>query len=333
MLTRRRFMTIAASAAALPLFPLTAQAAAASTPVVWHGIAMGAKASILLAHPDRRAGQLLIDRCVAEIRRLEAILSLYRPDSALSRLNQSGELDGPPSELVEVLSAAISLATASNGAFDPTVQPLYELYARHFSRSNADPAGPSPDRIARAIERIDYRLVEITSNRIRLRQDDMAITLNGIAQGYITDRVATLIAAEGLENMLIDLGEQRADGMHPDGRPWRVGIADPQGRQDVLFTLELPDRTPGLPALATSGGYGTPFDVQGKHHHLFDPATGRSASHYASVSVAAPTALLADGLSTALYVAPVQEGARLIERYNPARAYAVDFEGAITRLG
>jgi len=334
MLTRRRFVTIAASAGALPFLPAARMLAAAEAPVAWHGVAMGAMASIILDHPDRRAGQRLLDRCVAEIERLETILSLYRSDSALRRLNQYGELEDPPPELVEVLSAAVSLAAESNGAFDPTVQPLYELYARHFSGPRADSGGPPPDHIANVLERIGYRFVEITSDRISLRHEGMSITLNGIAQGYITDRVADLIAAEGLENMLIDLGELRAAGMHPDGRPWRTGIADPQGGlENVLFTLEVPDRPSGLPALATSGGYGTRFDTEGKHHHLLDPVTGRSASHYVSVSVVAPTALLADGLSTALYVAPVEQGAGLIERYNPARAYMVDSEGTIAQLG
>ena len=141
MLSRRRFVSIAASAAALPIVSPHAMAGAPA-PVVWRGVAMGAMASMTLVHPDREAGKRLIERCLAEISRLEAIFSLYRPDSALVRLNAAGVLDHPPLELVEVLSFAASLARHSDGAFDVTVQPLFELYARHFAEPGADPAGP-----------------------------------------------------------------------------------------------------------------------------------------------------------------------------------------------
>ena len=334
MLSRRRFMTIAASVGAGTLLPLTRGRAAAGSLVIWRGMTMGAMASIMLVHPDRKAGERLLDRCVAEITRLEDILSLYRSNSALSRFNRDGMLDDPPPELTEVLSAAVDLARNSDGAFDPTVQPLYELYARHFSDPDADPDGPSPECLAGVMKHVDYRAIAIADDAIRLRRDGMAVTLNGIAQGYITDKIAMLLQADGLENMLIDLGEMRAVGRHPDGRPWRAGVADPANMQDVLFTLELPDRDPGLPALATSGGYGTPFDTQGRHHHLLDPGTGQSVSHYASVSVVAPNALIADGLSTALYVVPPRRAASLIRQYAPARAYVVDNgDEAIRRLG
>lgn len=327
MLSRRRFVSIAASAAALPMFP--AHAAGAPDPVVWRGVAMGAMASMTLVHPDRGAAGRLIDRCLAEIDRLEAIFSLYRPDSALVRLNAEGVLDHPPLELVEVLSFAGSLARHSDGAFDATVQPLFELYAGHFADPHAGPAGPPPARLAEALELVDHRNVEVASNAIVLRRPGMKLTLNGLAQGYVTDRVAALLASEGFENMLLDLGELRGRGRHPDGRPWQAGIADPASPGETLFTVDLVERV-GLPALATSGGYGMHFDPERRYHHLFDPATGRSGTHHASVSVAAPTALLADGLSTALAATPPERCAMLVDSYAPARAFLVGMDGGVT---
>jgi thiamine biosynthesis lipoprotein len=332
MLSRRRFVSIAASAAALPMFSPQA-AAATPAPVVWRGVAMGAMASMTLVHPDRGAARRLIERCLAEISRLEAIFSLYRPDSALVRLNADGVLDHPPLELVEILSFAAALARHSDGAFDATVQPLFELYARHFADPRADPGGPPPAQLAEALRLVDHRNVEVASDRIALRRAGMKMTLNGIAQGYVTDRVAALLRAEGLENMLLDLGELRGSGRHPQGRPWRAAIADPSDPRETLLTVDLQDQPRGLPALATSGGYGLHFDADRRHHHLFDPATGHSAIHHAAVSVAAPNALMADGLSTALAAVPPARCGAMLHAYVPARACLVGNDGRIAWLG
>ena len=292
---------------------------------------MGAMASMTLVHPDREAGKRLIERCLAEISRLESIFSLYRPDSALARLNANGVLDHPPLELVEVLSFAAALARHSDGAFDATVQPLFELYARHFANPHADAAGPPAARIADALHLVDHRNVEVASDCIVLRRPGMKLTLNGVAQGYVTDRVAALLAREGLENMLLDLGELRGRGRHPDSRPWRAAIADPATPGETLFTVDLRERS-DLPALATSGGYGMHFDPERRHHHLFDPATGHSVTHHASVSVAAPSALLADALSTTLAVTQLDRCAAIIKSYAPARAYLIGIDGKTTEL-
>jgi thiamine biosynthesis lipoprotein len=291
---------------------------------------MGAMASMTLVHPDRDAARRLIERCLDEIDRLEAIFSLYRPDSSLVRLNTQGVLDHPPLELVEVLSFAASLARHSGGAFDVTVQPLFELYARHFAEPGADPAGPRRVRIAEVLRLVDHRNIDVASDRIALGRPGMKLTLNGIAQGYVTDRVAALLAAAGLENVLLDLGEVRGAGERPDGRPWRAAIANPADPAETRLLIDLHER-PGFPALATSGGYGMVFDRERRHHHLFDPATGKSATHHASVTVAAPSALVADGLSTAIAALPPDRCGGLIDTFAPARAYLIHTDGRIVR--
>jgi thiamine biosynthesis lipoprotein len=123
----------------------------------------------------------------------------------------------------------------------------------------------------------------------------MAVTLNGIAQGYITDRVTDLLKDAGLKSVLVELGETRATGVHPDGRPWRIGIRNPEVPESLSRVIELSDA-----AIATSAGMGTAFEDTGRHHHLFDPGSGLSAAHYLSVSVRAATATAADALSTTL---------------------------------
>jgi len=334
MTNRRRFVSIvAACAAAGPFSAVPALAAAAPAVSVWKGTAMGALASMTLVHPDRAMAQTLIARCVDEIDRLESVFSLYRADSALSRLNAAGELHEPPHELVELLSTALDLARQSDGVFDPTVQPLYRLYADHFASPHAAAAGPSPQLLAVTLRSVDFSAVEMRADRIRFRRPGMAITLNGIAQGFVTDRVADMLRAAGFDDVLVDLGEVRALGRRPDGGPWRAAIRDPGHRDRALFELPLGDRGGALPALATSSGHGMSFGSDPRFHHLFDPRTGRSASHHASVSVAASRATLADGLSTALSVlAPARAGA-LLAGYPTARAWLVDASGRVDTLG
>ncbi len=311
-LSRRRFITISATAAGFVLTGGNANAALHR----WRGSALGADAVLLLAHPDASEAHRLTTAAMAEISRLEKIFSLYRPDSAVSRLNRDGALVDPPPELVALLSECRYFAEVSGGAFDVTVQPLWRLYAEHFAHPAADPAGPPPETIARVLGLVDHSALEVDPARIALRRPGMGVTLNGIAQGYITDRVALLLRRRGLHDVLVNLGETRALGRHSGGRPWCVGLAR------AARTIDLVDS-----AMATSGGYGTTFDVPGRHHHILDPTSGRSARRYAAVSVSAPRATTADALSTAMSVMPPGDAAALLRSAAPAKAWLTKADG------
>ncbi len=148
----------------------------------------------------------------------------------------------------------------------------------------------------------------------------MAITLNGIAQGYITDRIAGLLRNEGFEQAMVDLGEFRALGNHPEGRAWRAGLRG--GR-----TVGLSDN-----ALAVSGGYGTTFEPGGRFHHIFDPANGASANALREAAVIAPRAMIADGLATAICVAGEERAAALLAPHG-ARAVLTRPDGTSVAIG
>ncbi|HEY0838081.1 MAG TPA: FAD:protein FMN transferase, partial [Azospirillum sp.] len=230
-LTRRRFLTISAAAAGVALLPgallASPMGAAGAGPHVWRGAALGADAAIQLHHPDRAQAERLFRLCLEEVARLEKVFSLYRADSALARLNRDGELRDPPGDLVRLLEEALAWGRRSDGAFDVTVQPLWQLYAGHFARPGADPAGPPAVAVRAARRLVDYRDLRVSAERISFARRGMAVTLNGIAQGYVTDRVAERLRAEGMTRVLVDLGEIRALDGHPDGRPWTVGLEDP----------------------------------------------------------------------------------------------------------
>ncbi|MGF1627958.1 MAG: FAD:protein FMN transferase [Kiloniellaceae bacterium] len=318
--TRRRFIAISAAATAAAYWP--GRATAGTGLLEWRGVALGARAAIRLAHPDPGSGRALLRQCVDEIERLERIFSLYRPDSALCRLNGAGTLDLPPFELVELLSYAADVSAVSQGTFDVTVQPLWQRYADHFGRPGADPAGPA---LADALALVDWRAVSIDANRIAFDRPGMAVTLNGIAQGYITDRVADLLRRAGMDSVLIDLGETRAVGAHPDGRPWRIGLADPSDPTRVARRLDLAEA-----AIATSGGYGTALDATGRHTHLIDPRSGRSAPVRQSVSVVAPRATVADAASTALALLPPERAWGILTLLGASAAHFQGPEGSQT---
>ena len=307
--SRRRFLAIAAAAAGLPFTAIRAGAESAHLHR-WSGIALGAAAEIVLYDPDATRARRLIARCVEEIDRLEDVFSLYRPESAISRLNRDGRLAAPPLELVALLAEARSFSERTEGAFDVTVQPLWRLYAVHFAHPGADPSGPGEAARAEAQALVDYRAVQVEPSEVRLARPGMAITLNGIAQGYITDRVATLLQDAGMTDVLLDIGEVRALGRHPDGRPWHVGLRHAAVPETVARTVTLTDR-----AVATSAGIASPFEPSGRHHHLFDPATGRPAPGAGQVSVIASRATMADALSTALAVSSPERAATYAARF------------------
>jgi thiamine biosynthesis lipoprotein len=272
---------------------------------------MGAQAELILIHPNRREAETAVRRVQDEIRRLEKVFSLFDPGSALSRLNQLGALDMPPPDLIRCLDDAEHISRITDGAFDATVQPLWELYARHFATESENAEGPGKTEIETAKNLVDYRAVQYNPQRISFSEQGMAITLNGIAQGYITDRVAELLKARGFTNVLIDLGETRGIGRRQDGSDWQVGIKAPDSSGRLIHKLALRDK-----AIATSGGYGTRFTLEGSQHHLFDPKTGRSANIWTSMSVIADDATRADALSTAFSSLPESNIRRIAEILN-----------------
>ncbi|MGJ5619813.1 FAD:protein FMN transferase [Sulfitobacter sp. MF3-043] len=274
MTSRRRFLAISAAAIALP-------GQGRAQPVyTWQGVALGARATLRLAHPDARR---ISARVTAEISRLEDVFSLFRNNSALAQLNSAGVLHAPPFELLECLSLAGAVHEATGGRFDPTVQPLWASFADASARGTV----PTDTEQSKAHALTGWQHVKSSADAVAL-QPGMALTLNGIAQGYIADRVAVMLDGEGLTNILIDTGEIRALGGHPDGRPWPVKLS--AGGEVPLATR----------ALATSAPLGTTFDQAASVGHILDPRTGRpSQAKWREISVSATSAALADALSTA----------------------------------
>ena len=321
--TRRRFLRIVAAVAGLPPIIAAVRATAPKAQsYTWHGDVLGALAELTLWHPDAAFAQRTILRVRLEIERFERIFSLYRPDSEISRLNETGKLLNPSRELRKLVGESQRLGELSGGAFDISVQPLWRLYEAHFwSHTDIQQDIASRARhVAHTV--VDFRKIENSPAAIRFAHGGMAITLNGVAQGFITDAVADMLRNEGFETAVVDLGEYRTVGRHPDGRPWRIGIRGVRDFGSIDRMVDLDDM-----ALAVSGGYGTTFEASGRFHHIFDPRTGASANSLLDVAVIGPRATAADGLATAIYVAGEALAPTLVAAYPKMRAVLTRLDG------
>lgn len=305
-MTRRQVLRAALGLGALAL----AGNGAASTALRWQRrdlVGFGTTLSLQAAHADDQALSAALDAAVAALQRIEAQMSLFRDDSALSRLNRDGRLDAPPPELRELLATARGIARHSDGAFDPTVQPLWLA----FAGAQAQGRLPTRDEVAAARDRVGWRGLRLDAGGARLARPGMGVTLNGIAQGWAADRVRAVLLAHGVRHALVDAGEYAMAGHDPAGTRWTLGIADPHDARRLVARLFADGR-----CVATSGDDQTAFSADHRHHHIFDPRTGWSPPDIAGVTVAAPSGALADALTKVFFVAGPERAQAVARRWH-----------------
>lgn len=288
MMNRRRFIQVSAATMLLP-------GSAMADPLRWRGRALGADVSLTI-HGGSEAD---VAAALSEIRGAEARFSIYDPASELSRMNASG--GGPISEqMAELLALCQKIHAATDGLFDPTIQPVFRALLE----------GREPPWTLVGWERVRRTAWHITLDQ------GQEITLNGIAQGFATDRVRAALQARGFKNSLISVGEHAAIG-----GPFRLSLEDPVFGQ--IGTRTLQDR-----AIATS----SPGALRlGHETHILHPRH-RAAAVWSTVSIEAESAALADGLSTALCLAP-EALVREVAQLTGSRITLVDRHGDVTRIG
>lgn len=311
-ISRRRFISISAGMA---LATKAGTVAAAHGPVIWRGVVLGADAQLVIAGLPEKEARRMIDLALAEANRLEDIFSLYRNHSALARLNQDGRLRAPPAEMLSLCSTADAVHKATGGLFDPTIQPLWLAYAENRGHV-------SENQLATVRRLVGWDRVRFAPEQIAFEWPGMALSFNGIAQGYITDRIADLLKAEGLSNAIVKMGEIQALGSDANGKPWEISVAN-YGKNNTDRKVQLGER-----AIATSSGSGTTFD--GSISHILDPRSGRPAqSRWRQVSITHSSATIADGLSTAAVLMEQMELLYLAERFKSAGIIATGIDGGV----
>ncbi|RMH11494.1 MAG: FAD:protein FMN transferase [Gemmatimonadetes bacterium] len=285
---------------------------------------MGTMLSVTVRATDSTTARRAVEAARAAVFRVDTLMSTYRADSEVSHLNRtagSGAWTPLDPWTEQVLRAALHWAGASDGAFDPTVGPLMEVWG---FRGPQGPHRPERTELDEARARVDWRAVRLDTLRhaARLERPDMALDFGAIAKGFAVDRAVEAVRRAGAQAAMVDLGGNIGVwGPAPDGAAgWTLGVRHPRRGDDVLATLTLADG-----AVATSGDYEQSFVENGvRYSHLMDPRSGEPVRGVVAVTVAAPDGITADVLSTALFVLGPDAGRRLLERAFP--------EGGVTAL-
>jgi thiamine biosynthesis lipoprotein len=304
-----------ASSSATPSASAPSAAPGQASRVDYQDTAMGTSVHFI-AYSNESASEdavkAAMQRALAEMRRLEAMLSEWHDDSEVGMINlKTGEWVTVSPETFEVISRAQQESVASHGTFDITFQAMSGLW-KFGSAADEHPSVPPKAEIEKRRKLIDYRKVELDPQKhaVRLAKDHK-IGLGGIAKGYIVDRAADVLKRAGVRDFLVQAGgDLFGAGRKPDGSPWVSGIQDPRGEQGKFFaTIELTNH-----AFSTAGDYARAYVIDGKrYHHIIDPRTGYPATASRSVTVWAEDATTADAIDDAVFILGPKEGLKLVE--------------------
>ena len=273
---------------------------------------MGSTLTLTAWTADEPGAKAAFDEVFDEFTRLEKLLSTWIAGSDVSRINHAAGIEAVQTgaEVREVLTTARQISEWTGGKFDVTFGALSGLWKFDHDQDNS-----IPDRqaVLARLPLVDYRAIQINdaAGTVFLSRKGMSIHLGGIGKGYAVDRAISILRLRGLRDFMVQSGGDIYVSGMKDGRPWRLGIQDPRGAENRSFAeFDLSDGT-----FSTSGDYERSFLKDGRrYHHILDPATGEPARGTRSVTIVARGAVLADGLSTGVFVLGPAAGLALIEK-------------------
>lgn len=287
-----------------------------SNPARW-GETMGTSFSIRIAGKVKRSDlKKLSQEIENELTEINRQMSTWDPTSEISRFNHTKSTEPIPvsTDFAKVVKRALEFSKITNGSFDPTLQPLLNLWG--FGSEAVEQKIPSDDEIADAKSKTGWCKVNVEDEScLRKSSPEVSLALGAIAKGYGVDAIARILEDEGYENWFVEIGgEVDVKGLNPDGMPWRVGIQYPSTNPFDDSLQGVLHMTKG--AVATSGNYRNYREDNGVFYtHILDPRSGRSViSNVASVSVFASNCTDADGIATALFVMGAEEGLKWVEQ-------------------
>lgn len=267
--------------------------------------------------------QEIFSRATDEIVRLEKLMTTWDPTSEISQVNAAAGKHGVvvSPETFDVVREALHASAISEGTFDITFETLHGLWK--FDQ-DLDPHPPTPAQVQGRIHYLGWSHVKLdeAAHTIALDEAHVRIGLGGIAKGYAVDRASKVLADAGVTTFFVQAGgDLFTQGVKPDGNPWIAGIRDPRGPESDYFAM-MPVNDH---AFSTAGDYERSYMVSGKrYHHIIDPRTGYPATASRSVTIWAPTALLADELDDAVFILGPQKGLALVESIDGVGAVIVD---------
>ena len=274
-------------------------------------VSMGSQLKLAAWATDEARAADTFEHVFREFDRLEALLSVWKDGSDVVRINRNAGISPVrvSQDTIDVLRAAAEASTLTRGKFDITFGALADIWRFDHDQDNV-----VPDRqlIETRLTRIDYRAVQVddTAKTVFITRPGMRVHLGGIGKGYAIDRAIALLRERGFSDFLIQSGGDLYVAGTNGGAPWQLGIADPRGAHDPFATVEITNGT-----LSTSGDYERFFMKDGKrYHHLIDPDFGEPASGCRSVTIVTNRAVIADVLSTGVFIMGPDEGMKLIEQ-------------------
>lgn len=289
---------------------------------------MGSPLEITIVTEARDIADSVMMKAFAEVDRLDAMMSVWKPGSELLALNQAaGERPVKVSpEMIEVLTEARQAGDWTEGKFDVTFGAFSGLWK--FDAQNQDNSIPTRGDIERRLPLLDYTQVEVdaAAGTAFLKRKGFSAHLGGIGKGYAVDRAASILRAAGFRDFMIQFGGDLLFSGRRSDRPWRAAIRDPRGPVErVIAAIDLSDET-----FSTSGDYERYFLAGGRrYHHIIDPDTGEPARGSRSVTIVARRGVVADALSTGVFVMGPDKGMALIERLPDVEGVIVNDQNQI----
>jgi len=284
---------------------------------------MGTRIYVEAWHDDPVQGELALDAVMEDMRRIDRLMSHYRPDSELSAINMHAAVApvAVDPELFDLIRTSIHYSAVTDGAFDITYASVGYLY--DYPRR----IHPTEAQIQAALPGVNYRnlVLDPVAHSVGYARAGMRIDLGGIAKGYACDRGVDILKRFGVRHAIVTAGGDSRLLGDRRGRPWTIGIRHPDDKNRVVLTMPLADV-----GISTSGDYERYFDEGGvRYHHIIDPKTGRSPSEVRSVTIIGPTATDTEGWSKGVFIKGPVAGIRLLEQYPGLDAVVVDRTGKV----
>jgi thiamine biosynthesis lipoprotein len=266
-----------------------------------------------------------IERAFERIQYVDSLMDTYDNTSELSLLNRQGYITDANPDLVYVINMSGYYSESSKGAFDVSILPLLELWKSKFSPGGTYTA-PTGDEINKTLGLVNYSAIRIDDNNITM-EEDMMLTLGGIAKGYAVDLAVESLVRDGIESGFVNAGgDGRYIGHKEEGIPWKVGLQNPEKSEEAVAVMDMEDM-----AVATSGNYERYFNEAVKVSHISDPRTGYPSQSLISATVIAGTAMDADAFATALFVMGENEGMEMIEELEGVECLIITEDKRIIR--
>lgn len=287
---------------------------------------LGSPFELTVVAQDTLQGNIFIDQGIAEVKRIENLISDWIPTTLISEINRNAGIRPikVTSELYNLVERAIKISELTSGAFDISYASMDRIWKFDGSMKSM----PTEEAIKNSVAKIGYKKIILNpkESTVFLQDAGMKLGLGGIGQGYIADKVYELLLSKGCQSGLINVsGDIKAWGKQPNGAPWTVGVINPVNKNKVFATFPLDNS-----AVETSGNYEKYVTFNGKRYsHIIDPRTGYPASGVVSVSVFAKQTEVADALATGVFVLGVDVGLNLINQLKGIGCIIVDDQGKV----